>query len=279
MNPLLEVNPDACIVVVGPQLSRTCLHVVPESVKLTYSSLILSGLEMVRSDERGRLEELYQVSSDGAAEEICSLLKSLGHFESWITSNAGTPCSCTHRQSPLLQLLLELHSQGCRLVYTHYDNILDVAAGMIPILPTNADHLDQWIDGQLKGFLHLHGHYSDVDSLILHTSAYDSILSSWSCFTKLKDIFKRRTVIFIGHDPNHLNPLLVKMTKTFLRDDTETIRNPPLLVSSMAPPVPSCFLHLPVTRLEEENFHLFMTCGPETSFVIGEIVSITAFNI
>lgn len=269
MNPLLEVNPDACIVVVGPLLSRTCLHVVPDSLKLTYSSLILSGLEMVHSEEREQLGQLCRDNIDDAAEKICTLLRSLGHIETWIASNAGTPCNCIHRQSPLLRLLLEMQSQGCRLVYTHYDNILDVAAGMIPILPINDDHLEKWLNGQLKGFLHLHGHYSDVDSLILYSSIYDSILSSLNHFSKLQDFFKRRTVIFIGHDPNHLNPLLVRMTNTLLCNESDTIRNPPLFVSSMTPPIPSCFLHLPITILEEENFHLFMIPGPETSFVIG----------
>ena len=43
MNPLLEINPATCIVVVGPLVSRSCLSVVPDTLKLTYTSLIQAG--------------------------------------------------------------------------------------------------------------------------------------------------------------------------------------------------------------------------------------------
>ena len=274
MNPLLEINPDTCIVVVGPLVSRSCLSVPPSaSMKLSYQSLMLAGLEMVRLDERGRLEDLFQVDLDAASEDICATLKRQGDFDKWITYScsglSASTVAASSQQPPILDLLLKMQSQGCRLVYTHYDNILDAVAGMLPILPTNEDHLEQWVSGHLKGFLHIHGHYSDIDSLVLHSSAYDTFMARESFFVRLKELFRRRTLVLIGHDPDHLNPLLAKMANAFLSDET-TIRNPPLFVSSTTSPLPSCFLHLPITRVEEYFLQELLVCGPESSFIIGK---------
>ena len=284
MNPLLEINPATCIVVVGPLVSRSCLSVVPDTLKLTYTSLIQAGLEMVQLDERGRLEELVQVDLDAASKELTTVLKRQGDFERWITSSCAgftalfkSPSSSQqqheqeHQQQPpqILKLLLNLQASGCRLVYTHYDNILDALAGVIPILPINSDHLEQWIEGQLKGFLHIHGHYSDSESLILDSSAYESILARQGLFLRLREFFKRRTLILIGHDPDHLNPLLVALANTLLLDE-KTIRNPPLLLSSTHLSVPQCFLHLPISKAEENALHYLIVSGPDSSFIIGE---------
>ncbi len=282
MNPLLEVNPETCIVIVGPLVSQSCLPVVPDSLKLTHKSLMVAGTQLVlATDERGRLEELFQVDFDAASEELCTVLKRQGDLERWMSS-----CCCTGVQSgmrittgspivtpaPILQLLLKIQNEGCRLVYTHYDNTLDTVAGMIPILPTHGHHLDQWITGHLKGFLHIHGHYSDTDSLMLHSTTYDNLPSSrLTCFEQLRDLFRRRTLLFIGHNPAHLNPLLVKMVNTLLLDNDETtVRNPPLFISSTTEPLPSCFLHLPIREEEEGCLEGLVVCGPETSFVIGQ---------
>ncbi len=268
MNSLLEVNPETCIVIVGPLVSRLCLSVVPNSLKLTYMSLMLAGLDMVRVHERGQLEGLFQGKLNAATEELCKILKEQGDLEKWLSTCSGLQStSLTKSQPPLLQLLLQMQSRGCRLIYTHYDNILDAVAGMIPILPTNDAHLVQWIEGHLNGFLHIHGHYSDVDSLILHSNAYETGLVKQNWFAQLREFFKRRTVILIGHDPNHLNPLLVKMVNVLLLDDNK--RNPPIFVSSTTNPLPPCFLHLPITEEEENSLHELMVCGPESSFVIG----------
>ena len=277
MNPLLEVNPETCIIIVGPLVSRSCLSVVPNSLKLTYKSLMLAGLEMVRVQDRGRLEGLFQVNFDAASEELNKVLKEQGDLEKWISICSSLQSSLVSKNHPpLLQSLLQMQSRGCRLIYTHYDNILDAVAGMIPILPTNDVHLDQWIEGHLNGFLHIHGHYSDVDSLILHSTAYDTFLAEQNFFTRLQEFFKRRTIILIGHDPNHLNPLLIKMSNVLLLDDN--MRNPPLFVSSTTNSVPPCFLHLPITEREEDNLHDLLVCGAESSFVIGNVIVVYYYN-
>lgn len=270
MNPLLEVNPGTCIVVVGPLVARSCLSFVPGSLKLTYHSLISAGLEMVKLDERGRLQDLVETDKDAACKELTASLAHQGDLERWInycSAIVGLQPLLSSHQPPLLQLLLNLQTYGCRLVYTHYDSIMDAISGMKPILSTNSDQLEQWIDGRLNGFYHIHGHHTDLQSLILYTSAYETMLTKQALFFHLKELFRHRTLVFIGHDPDHLNPLLVKMTQVFLQDEN-AVRNPPLYLSSSAS-LPPCFLHLPISRHEENTLHELIIQGSESTFITG----------
>ena len=69
--------------------------------------------------------------------------------------------------------------------------------------------------------------------------------------------------------PRSLKPLLVALANTLLLDE-KTIRNPPLLLSSTHLSVPQCFLHLPISKAEENALHYLIVSGPDSSFIIGE---------
>ena len=82
-------------------------------------------------------------------------------------------------------------------------------------------------------------------------------------------MFQKRTVVFIGHDAQNMNPLLATMVDMLIKEEN-TIKNPPLFLSSTTLDVPSCFLHFSISPQEEEALHDIIAPGSEKNFIIGE---------
>lgn len=269
MNPLLEINPGVCMVVVGPMVTRFCLSDTPPSLKLSYQTLIQGGLDLVSiDDERGRLMQLAQ-DIDNFAKELTSVLERQGVQDQWLQSSLALTGVQTLTSTKTVQLLLNLQSKGCKLVYSFYDTILDTITGTKPILLSDTALLEQWLDGQANGLLHIHGIYNNSSSIVLHTNVYDKKVKEQALFLRLKEFFRQRTLIFIGHGDDGLNPLLTHMTQVFLQDDG-IIRNPPLFLSSTTVTLPNCFIHLPISQYEESVLHEVIAIGSENNFIAGQ---------
>lgn len=269
MNPLLEINPGVCMVVVGPMVTRFCLSDIPPSLKLSYQTLIQGGLDLVSiEDERGRLMQLAQ-DIDNFAKELTSVLERQGVQDQWLQSSLALTGVQTLTSTKTVQLLLNLQSKGCKLVYSFYDTILDTITGTKPILLSDTALLEQWLDGQANGLLHIHGIYNNSSSIVLHTNMYDKKVKEQALFLRLKEFFRQRTLIFIGHGDDGLNPLLTHMTQVFLQDDG-IIRNPPLFLSSTTVTLPTCFIHLPISQYEESVLHEVIAIGSENNFIAGQ---------
>ena len=275
MTTLLEINPKACIIVAGPQITSSCLSPTYRELKLSYWSLISDGIEralQLCSDdqERGRLLQSQPDSLDAASREMASILSRHGALGAWMqdTFVTATHKIRTAHQTPLVQLMQTMQENDCRLVYTHYDSWLDTIFHTKPVLLANTAQLEGWIDGKEKGFLHIHGLFSEPGSVILHCQAQN--FSQLPSFCKLKELFRKRTIIFVGHETNHLSPLLANIAHIFLQDEN-SIKNPPLFMSSTLGHLPSCFLHLPILPHEESVLHELMVIGAEGNFSVGKL--------
>lgn len=263
MNPLLEVNPSACVVVVGPTVARSCLLDPPSYLKLTFHSFLKAGQELLKANECGwNMQDLEKT-----AKEVDTELSKRGLRDKWIQSHLALSGVQTLSTTPTIQLLLQLQTQGCKLVYSYYDTILDTIAGTEPVLLSNAHQVEQWMNGKANGFLHLHGSHSMLSSIVLYTEQYNSLIKGSGLFVRLKELFRQKTFLFVGHETKQFNPLLSLLVKVFL-DDDGIIKNPPLLITSL-PKVPNCFLHLPITEHEENMLQELISISHEGSFVTG----------
>lgn len=268
MNPLLELNPGSCVIVVGPGLARTCLSGGdggPDGGErgpcLSYMSLMRAGVSLLGEEQRGRLQEGLENGSPDAALELESSLASKSLRGKWLRESLTLPPSMHPHLSPTLELLLKLQEKGSRLVYTGYDTILDTVAGSRPVLLVAPSHpqsnsLSRWIKGSSNGFLHIHGCIScstdiQLQNIVLHQSQYQTVIKDSPFFLSLRELFRQRSLLFIGHETDSFNPLLSQMIKNFLEED-EVVKNPPIFMSSLPQSkVPNCFLHLPISKHEE----------------------------
>jgi hypothetical protein len=232
------------------------------NLKLSLESFLQVGLELVKN-ERGMSEEERAVD----AREIDILVTKNGLREQWIDAHLKLSGSQTLSNTPAVQILRKLQLQGCRLVYTHYDTVLDTIFGTEPIFLSDSAKLEQWMAGKLHGFLHLHGCHMDHSSLVLHSDHYDTIVKKTPLFLQLKKYFKQKSVIFIGHDNTRLNPLLPTAVQVFL-DEEGIIKNPPIFVSSL-PSLPESFLHLPILKSQENSINDIISTSNGNSFTTG----------
>lgn len=275
---LLEVNPSSCILLIGPHLTRSFLPAATcSTLTLSHYSLLRSGVELagkLNPKQQGSLLQLLATDPDAATRETMKILT--GHedkLEEWLKAS----CSAEDQTLPTLhaalvpQLLCSLQSRGCKLVYTYYDTLLDRALGSQAILPCgDAGTLMQWTEGRQAGLLHIHGVYSDISSMVLHPSDYRTHLAKLPVFTQLRDLFRSRTILCVGHDPEHFNPLLTEFTHCFLEEEN-VVKNPPIFLSSTSLPLPPCFLLIPISSREETQLQAIVGIGEESNFSSGEL--------
>ena len=293
MNPLLELNPESCIIVIGPSVARSCL---PEgegpgesgdkSLCLSLLSLMLAGASLLGKEQREGLQEQLKNGDLDKVLELESSLAGKSLRERWLKESLTISSTQDERLSvsEALQLLLRLQEKGSRLVYTGYDMILDTVAGSSPVLipPNDEPHhssasnlLSRWIKGSTNGFLHIHGCISSEtplsEHIVLHHSQYSPLVNS-PLFLPLKELFRHRSILFVGHETDYFNPLLPQMIKILLGEN-EMLKNPPIFISSLPhSKVPESFLHLHISKHEENHClqDLINESKGETSFISGQ---------
>lgn len=322
-NPLLEVNPAACLFVVGPQL--TARHLENDAGALGYRSIVETGIAALQSSKaysskEEKVRDVRAVKEEArknlvlAMQKIMQLLKQQGCYEAWLYSTFGhkeavesmaerkfsTPSSVAH--------LLSLQSKGALLACTQYDTLLDSMADTKPYM---LQEVREWAEqGELRskqsngssvgkypghtedrfsttgGFLHLNGVYTQPESVHLVDTVSDPVVCN-----HLREIFQKKIVIFLGFDGEYMDPLLPAFfSNLFLENDSCSLRNPPILLTSRPPQsgarrsstsmpssrhhgfsVPAKFLQL---RIQEEEIHCLsevISVGSTKNFTVGEL--------
>ena len=106
-----------------------------------------------------------------------------------------------------LDALRELADAGVLLATTNYDNLLVQTTGLPAVPWTDYDRLYRVMRRDEPGILHLHGHWSNPDSVILGRSSYNRILADARFQETMKGLWLERTWIYVGMgggltDPN-----------------------------------------------------------------------------
>lgn len=238
LRPCIEVEPSKFVVVLGPRFAATVLS---EVVAVTDAKLPSLGLtEMVNEGisvlldvkqfqneaERADCEKLYRNAFQvDPLPRLLSNLQHCGGYASWLERcfqlRAEPSKGCN---SPILERLLELQDEGALLLYTGCDDVLSRLTNQRVLLPT--EDLAEWMVGEKKGFLNVHGVYWKPETLQLKCEAYtDPSHPSRLSMGQLELFFQQRSVIAIGTcDPTDLaNPMLVAFARTFLFTATGNI--------------------------------------------------------
>jgi tetratricopeptide (TPR) repeat protein len=108
----------------------------------------------------------------GAADQITDRLggPQHGEFRRWLKDTLG---DLVAERTELLDALKEVARAGCLVSTTNYDSILSKGLDL-PVIHW-ADHpkVLEYLNGQRKGVLHLHGHWDEPETVILGTKSYD----------------------------------------------------------------------------------------------------------
>ena len=298
MNPLLEIYPPACLLLVGPQVAaesqqlqtwrsaskiankgdgapRSYRAIVEAGIQAACEILPPNASEKERKKRKRLLRDAYERDPTLAADKVVEILKQQGCYVEWLqkTFGSGEPTTPGAMANPTLEHLLQLQSQGALLACTQYDTSLDLAASTTPILMRDGEAVKKWANREMSGFLHLHGVFSQPPSVQLSSVNYTQYLSeSHPAFDTLQAVLRKRTLIFVGYDGDYFNPLILKLLKVVYPDDS-SLRNPPILLTC-DPPSPqavlSSFLLFKVSKKEILQLEESISPGSEKDFAIGE---------
>ena len=273
MDPVLQIDPERCVLVMGPQLAAAALSLsegVPAA--LSYAMLIDIGVQKMlevearksveeRSRKHSLLVNAYELEPAFAACKVVESLREHGVYQQWLNNLFGSLLSLPtqKRVGGLVDRLLSLQERGALLVYTYYDTILDVALKTSPIFLGDKEAVRGWASYQKIGLLHVHGVYSQPDSVCCDCVNYKKLVGEAPGGHILKEVCRNRSVIFIGFDGEFYDPFISKFARTFLCPS----HPPPLLLSSLAAKLPSLdtFLMLKVSQLANLD-QIFLLSSP-----------------
>ena len=231
-NPSLEIDPRKYLLVIGPQFTATALKEVgvdSSSLALTISQLLTLGLEVLlqtdelRSDaERVKCDTLYRNAYEldplFAVKKLSISLQKNGKYEEWLKRAFDfhiVPCN----KSPSLQRIKQLQQEGALVMYTHYDDALSQLTKTRPILMSDVPYFEKWCRGESNGILHLHGVYSDHETVVFDTDAHHAPNHPLSAATaELTNVFCNRHVLMLGFDSENDNedPILTKFAERYI---------------------------------------------------------------
>ena len=230
MDPTLQIDPERCVLVLGSQLAAAALALsegVPAA--LSYAMVIDIGVQKMLElegvdtfEEKSRRQSLllsaYELEPSFAASKVVDSLREHGVYHQWLNELFGSllalPVHCN--QGGIVERLASLQDQGALLVYTYYDTILDVALNTSPVLLSDEDAVRNLIGRKSRGLLHVHGAYSQPDSVCCDCVNYRQLVGEASGAPLLKEACRNRNVIFIGFDSEFFDPFLTKFSRTFL---------------------------------------------------------------
>ena len=231
LDPTVQVDPNRCICVVGPQIAAEYLSSSERARTppvFSYRRLVESGIQRVlevesfqTDEERVRKQTLlvnaYELEPVFASNKVVETLKAHGCYEQWLAEMfSSLRCAPTQRgANATIDHLLHLQDKGMLLVYSHCDSVLDTALGCEPILPDSEEAVRNWAMRRTSGLLHIHGVHTHPASMKWDCISYDSAVGGTIGGRVLKDLCKTKTFLFVGFDGEYFDPLLPKFAKLF----------------------------------------------------------------
>lgn len=259
MDPVVQLDPERCICVLGPQLAVQYLEQGTRATPrlLSYKGLVEAGVRRVleaesfaNSEEKVRREMLlsnvYELEPAFAAFKIVESLKTHRCYEQWVSEVFSSLRSIpsVRGSNACVDHLLALQEKGVLLAYTHYDTVLDTALNTSPVLLENEEAVRNWAARRTSGLLHIHGVHSIPATMKWDCVSYGSTVGDCAGGKVLKELCKTRNVIFIGFDGDHFDPFLPKFVSTFCSLSQVPSKCPLMLTSTPTPATTSAFLSL-----------------------------------
>lgn len=190
----------------------------------SWVNLIRSGIQRIsflRSDASAwaayaleRLSGLVAADWIAVAEEVTERLggKDSLEYRSWLMDQfSGLSPEKT-------QLLQAIEALGCPLATTNYDSILLRHTNRDLIIWNDYGRVLKFLNGDINGILHLHGHWQSPESLVLGQGSYLALNQD-----KRREMFQSitlatRPILFIGCSEDGLNDPDFTYTRSSLYD-------------------------------------------------------------
>lgn len=131
-----------------------------------------------------------------AATSIESTLRGAGGsvYKDWLAETVG---ALRPSQPEILHAVRDL---GIPVATTNYDSLLEYELGLQPMTWRPHGLVDQLLAGSLPGggVLHLHGDYTEPQSVVLGAASYDKVLSDMRAQDTLRNLLRNRDLSFVG---------------------------------------------------------------------------------
>ena len=233
-NPCLEIDPRKFLLVVGPQFTAAVLKeitneaVAQSKLALTSRQLVTVGIHLLleteefQSDaERAKCDTLYRNAYEldplFAVKKLSSSLQKYGKYAEWLQRAFGVDLVLSS-ESPSLEKVRHLQQEGALVVYTHYDDVLCRVTKTKPVLLNDPSNFERWCCGEIEGILHVHGVYSELDTVVFDSDAYQTPGHPFqTAASQLGAVFGARHMLMIGFDTekHSEDPLLTKFVERF----------------------------------------------------------------
>jgi hypothetical protein len=199
---------------VGAGVSFAAAAGTPGSEHALWTGLVESGVRWVHSvhpklPEGWLADRLRALASDdiddllAVASQVASKLgaPSGGEYAEWL-----------HRTVGALQvggptLIRAIGALGVPIVTTNYDHLLEQVLGREAVSWRNEAAVDRILRGDSDAILHLHGHYSEPESVVLGLWEYAGIVENEHTQAVLRALGLAKSLLFVGfgaglRDPN-----------------------------------------------------------------------------
>ena len=200
------------VVIVGAGVS---MQATAGASAASWKGLIRSGIDWCRAkkpscdaDWRDRklkqLESPRRIEFMGLANEIAEEIGgdggSTGELAEWLGGTVGA----LKAERP--EILEALHALGCLLVTTNYDGLLD-KDGLPPVTWRARTRVHAVIRGDAPGIIHLHGRWTEPESVVLGLGNYAKVRDDEHPKAVLRSLAMTKTLLFVGcgeglSDPN-----------------------------------------------------------------------------
>jgi len=127
-------------------------------------------------------------------------------FGNWLET-AFSDFTIQPGEGKTLAAIHNLHQTGALLMTTNYDNLLTDETGLPPVTWRNPKEFLQAVNRDFFRILHIHGHWTDPDSVVLGKDTYDEITEDEEAQGAFKTLWLNASWLFVGcgnglDDPN-----------------------------------------------------------------------------
>lgn len=200
-----------CVAVVGTGVS---VAMSGSHGTANWAGLLLSGIKRlenltaVTATEAERLRQSIKPGTSSqelvrAASQITHHFdgQHAGEFSRWMRDDVGR---IQLRDRTIGQ---QIGALGIPILTTNYDTLLEDALGLPSETWLNASNFQQVALGRAEGIAHMHGLWSNKDSIILSQQQYDRMIADRSLEAVRTALFGQKSMVFIGfgegiNDPN-----------------------------------------------------------------------------
>ncbi|MDQ1815524.1 SIR2 family protein [Massilia sp. CCM 9210] len=186
----------------------------------TWQGLLAYGVEYCRSnnlmtgDEADAHRGLIKIGTISllllVAEDITQRMRksSLGVFRGWLEDTIGQ----IKAPDPLPPILMALRTMPGWLATLNYDNLIEDATGRSAVTWRESNKVEKVLASTANNaVLHLHGHYTEPESVVLGSRSYDTVKDDGHAAAVLKSLAINRTLLFVGCGDTVLDPNFARL--------------------------------------------------------------------